>query len=99
LITFLLVATNKKPDIVVPHRKWSGKYCPARILDNGWDSFMDEVVKDYNKATIHLHRVSDWAKDSWIKAYIAGVNDGRDPEYRVTEEQLMLFFNRAGLLG
>ncbi|HYE12244.1 MAG TPA: N-acetylmuramoyl-L-alanine amidase [Patescibacteria group bacterium] len=29
-------------DFLVPHQKWSGKYCPHRILDEGWSKFLIE---------------------------------------------------------
>ncbi len=42
--------------------------------------------------------VSEWAKSSWQKAIKKGVNDGLGAKNPVTEEQLMVFFDRLGLL-
>lgn len=42
--------------------------------------------------------VSSWAAESWDKAIKAGINDGEGPQNKVTEEQLMVFFDRLGLL-
>lgn len=43
--------------------------------------------------------VSDWAKAAWIKAKEKGINDGFGPKTLITEEQLMVFFDRVGLLN
>lgn len=47
LIVFLLKELDLLPVDVVPHQKWSGKYCPRVILDEGWDDFMDDVEALY----------------------------------------------------
>lgn len=28
---------------VVPHQRWSGKYCPRVILNEGWDKFINQI--------------------------------------------------------
>lgn len=43
LMKFLLTHVSTIKD-VVPHQKWSGKYCPHKILDEGWDSFKSYVL-------------------------------------------------------
>lgn len=30
-------------EAIYPHQHWSGKYCPHKILDEGWDKFLDLV--------------------------------------------------------
>ncbi|MDD2402801.1 MAG: glycoside hydrolase family 73 protein [Clostridia bacterium] len=42
--------------------------------------------------------VSEWARVAWNKAVEKRVNDGLNPKGNVTEEQLMLFFDKLGLL-
>ena len=42
--------------------------------------------------------VSEWARISWIKSVAIGLNDGQGPKSAVTEEQLMVFFDKLGLL-
>ena len=37
-------------DRVRTHRDWSGKYCPHRTLDMGWERFMQMVTEAYNEA-------------------------------------------------
>jgi hypothetical protein len=39
-------------------------------------------------------KISSWAKDSWEKAKENGINDGKGAKNNVTEEQLMVFFDR-----
>ena len=98
LIVLLLLIKGKPPGIVVPHKKWSGKYCPRKILNEGWAGFINLVEKEYAAAISHQNQVSSWARQAWDKAFIKGVNDGKDPKVQVTEEQLMVFFDRMGLL-
>lgn len=42
LIRYLMVEHNIPITKVVPHQKWSGKYCPRKMLDR-WDSFIAHV--------------------------------------------------------
>jgi len=54
LIVFLLNSvTTLKLDPIVPHQKWSGKYCPHKILDEGWDKFLTQInqYKNGNKGS------------------------------------------------
>ncbi|MCK9599222.1 MAG: N-acetylmuramoyl-L-alanine amidase [Sphaerochaeta sp.] len=43
LIRYLMEQFNIPLSKVVPHRHWSGKYCPHIILDYGWDKFIERV--------------------------------------------------------
>lgn len=43
-------------------------------------------------------QVSPWAKAAWDKAVVKGIQDGFGPKAYVTEEQLMVFFAKLGLL-
>lgn len=42
----LLKARNWGIDRVKKHQDWSGKYCPHRTLDNGWERFLN-MVREY----------------------------------------------------
>ena len=33
-------------DRVRKHQDWSGKYCPHRTLDAGWDRFVDMIMQE-----------------------------------------------------
>lgn len=105
LIVLLLIELGLKPDAVVPHKKWSGKYCPHKILDEGWEAFMHLVEQEYTaQTTKQTEDVSVWAQEAWEKAKNKigqdgkPVNDGIGAKNPVTEEQLMVFFDRLGLL-
>jgi N-acetylmuramoyl-L-alanine amidase CwlA len=37
--------TSLQADFIVSHQKWSGKYCPHRILDEGWQLFIDQYTR------------------------------------------------------
>lgn len=45
LIAYLLKKYNWGIDRVKKHQDWSGKYCPHRTLDMGWDRFI-KMIKD-----------------------------------------------------
>lgn len=48
LVAEILVAYGWGLDDVYKHQDWSGKYCPHRTLDYGWDRFMGMVAEEYN---------------------------------------------------
>ena len=33
-------------DRIRKHQDWSGKYCPHRTLDAGWDRFVDMIMTE-----------------------------------------------------
>ncbi|WP_105618461.1 peptidoglycan recognition protein family protein [Vallitalea okinawensis] len=45
---------------VVPHKEWTGKYCPHKILDEGWELFVDDIKKYFGS----VNRGDD-VKMSW----------------------------------
>lgn len=49
-VALLLNATGLKIDKVVPHQRWSGKYCPRLILPH-WDKFIDNIRKEMSGNT------------------------------------------------
>lgn len=46
LIAYLLKANDWDISCVKKHQDWSGKYCPHRTLDDGWQRFLN-MVKEY----------------------------------------------------
>lgn len=45
---------------IVPHKHWSGKYCPHKILDEGWDEFINDLKKEDTNM--------GWQQETGIKA-------------------------------
>lgn len=86
LIDILCEEFGRDAGCVYPHKHWSSKYCPRKILDEGWTEFY------------HFLMAAPWARESWLKAADKRINDGRNPEHQVTEQQLMVFLDRVGLL-
>lgn len=52
LIAVLMEKFNIPIDRVRKHQDWSGKYCPHRTLDAGWDRFVDMIMKEVRKRKI-----------------------------------------------
>jgi len=50
LVAALLKERNWGIDRVKKHQDWSGKYCPHRTLDMGWQRFLDMVQAELNRA-------------------------------------------------
>ena len=46
LIALLMEKFNIPIDRVRKHQDWSGKYCPHRTLDAGWDRFVDMIMQE-----------------------------------------------------
>ena len=85
------------PEDFKKYNPYTEAQCIARSILRYFNkpiTFMDKV----NINHVDLTDVSKWAKDAWIKAAVKGVNDGKDPKAPVTEEQLMVFFDRLKLL-
>ena len=53
LTAYLLHKFDLPLSSVKPHQAFSGKFCPARILErnNGWNNYMSKVEKAYNSMT------------------------------------------------
>ena len=47
-----------KADPIKPHQFWSGKYCPHKLLDEGWDKFLNQI-NQYNSATKPIITIED----------------------------------------
>ena len=87
-------------DKVKKHQDFSGKYCPHRTLDMGWQRFLKMVQNELDKlkggATVTEKNVpSSWAKEAWEWAKKVGVTDGTNPQGAVTREQAITMIYRA----
>jgi len=84
---------------VKKHQDFSGKYCPHRSLDMGWQRFLDMVQSELN-ALKGADKVTDkntpssWAKEAWEWARIVGITDGTNPQGNVTREQVVTMLHR-----
>ena len=86
-------------DRVKKHQDFSGKYCPHRTLDMGWQRFLDMVqsalnaLKGADKMT-DKNTPSSWAKEAWEWAKKEGITDGTNPQGNVTREQVVTMLHR-----
>jgi N-acetylmuramoyl-L-alanine amidase CwlA len=86
-------------DRVKKHQDFSGKYCPHRTLDMGWQRFLDMVQSELN-ALKGADKVTDkntpssWAKEAWEWARIVGITDGTNPQGAITREQVVTMLHR-----
>ena len=81
-------------DRVKKHQDFSGKYCPHRTLDMGWQRFLDMVKSELDKlkggATVAEKNVpSSWAKEAWEWAKKEGITDGSRPKDTATREEII----------
>lgn len=44
----LVKATGIKIENIVPHQRWSGKFCPRLILPH-WDKFIENIIKEMER--------------------------------------------------
>ena len=78
LIIILMKDLNIGLANVVPHKHWSGKYCPRVILDEGWDKFTDLIKKELKlldrKLTANeILELGTVDKEKWIKGKNAAI--------------------------
>lgn len=60
-------------DKVTAHRDYSGKYCPHRTLDLGWDRFLNKVKSYLNEEEAEMkEEVYNWtlACPEWSRPYV-----------------------------
>ena len=86
-------------DKVKKHQDFSGKYCPHRTLDMGWQRFLDMVKSELDKlkggATVEEKNVpSSWAKEAWEWAKKEGITDGARPKDTMTREEMVTMLHR-----
>lgn len=102
LIAYLLKALKLPLTAVVPHQKWSGKYCPHIILDQGWDKFIGRLSDYMSKTNTQqptTQDVSSWAVDARNWAIKNGISDGTKPKDYATREELWTMLYRAYVLN
>ena len=86
-------------DKVKKHQDFSGKYCPHRTLDMGWQRFLDMVKSELDKlkggATVAEKNVpSSWAKEAWEWAKKEKLLDGTRPKDTLTREEFAVVLKR-----
>lgn len=88
-------------DRVKKHQDFSGKYCPHRTLDMGWQRFLDMVQNELYKlkggnamTKPDKNTPSSWAESSWDWAKKEGFLDGARPKDPVTREELAVVLQR-----
>lgn len=72
---------------VKKHQDFSNKYCPHRILDEGWDKFVNQIQKRLEERK--MNEPSDWAKIAWEWGKVNGICDGTNPKGTITREQVV----------
>ena len=74
---------------VKKHQDFSGKYCPHRTLDMGWQRFLDMVQAELKggSAVADKNAPSSWAKAAWDWAKEKGYLDGNRPKDNLTREE------------
>jgi len=99
---FIAFKLNEKGwgiDKVKKHQDFSGKYCPHRTLDMGWQRFLDMVQSELNALkgvdkVAEQNTPSSWAKEAWEWAIKEGITDGTNPKGAVTREQVVTMLYR-----
>lgn len=86
-------------DKVKKHQDFSGKYCPHRTLDMGWQRFLDMVQSELNALkgvdkVAEQNTPSSWAKEAWEWAIKEGITDGTNPQGAITREQVVTMLYR-----
>lgn len=87
-------------DKVKKHQDFSGKYCPHRTLDMGWQRFLDMIQNELNKLkgvekVTDKNKPSKWAEKEWEWAKKAGITDGSRPKDNATREEIITMIYRA----
>ena len=94
-------------DKVKKHQDFSGKYCPHRTLDMGWQRFLDMIQNELNKLkgvdkVADKNTPSSWAKEAWEWARKVGLLDGKRPKDNLTREEFAIvlyrIFENQGLI-
>lgn len=58
-------------DRVKKHQDWSGKYCPHRTLDMGWNRFLDKIRKYMNIKPVDNSNIGK-GSDEPVRTYCNG---------------------------
>jgi N-acetylmuramoyl-L-alanine amidase len=86
-------------DKVKKHQDFSGKYCPHRTLDMGWQRFSDMIQNELNKLkgaekVADKNKPSKWAEKEWTWAQKEGYLDGTRPKDPITREEMAIVLKR-----
>ena len=82
---------------VKKHQDFSGKYCPHRTLDMGWQRFLDMVqaeLKGGSAVAADKNTPSAWAKGAWDWAKEKGYLDGNRPKDNLTREEFAVVIKK-----
>lgn len=83
---------------VKKHQDFSGKYCPHRTLDMGWQRFLNTIQTELNKLKeekgVDKDKPSSWAKEAWEWAKKEGYLDGTRPKDPITREEMVIVIER-----
>ena len=88
-------------DKVTKHQDYSGKYCPHRTLDLGWERFLNMIKKELsNKNKTVDNTPDDYAKEAIDWAIKNGILKGTlEGDYKlhsnVTRQDALVFLHRA----
>ncbi len=98
-IAFKLKEKGWDTDRVKKHQDFSGKNCPHRTLDMGWQRFLDMVQRELDNlkggATVaDKNTPSPWAKDAWEWAKKEGWLDGTRPKDNLTRQEFAIVIRR-----
>ena len=92
VITDILI--ERKWDIthVKKHQDFSGKYCPHRILDEGWDKFINQIQKRLEEKL--MNEPSEWAKEAQKLMMGLKISDGLRPKDNATREEIWTMLSK-----
>lgn len=92
---FIAYKLNEKGweiDKVKKHQDFSGKYCPHRTLDMGWQRFLNMILAKLNE--MDKDKPSSWAQEAWEWAKKEGITDGTRPKDTPTREEVITMLYR-----
>lgn len=107
---FIAFKLNEKGwgiDKVKKHQDFSGKYCPHRTLDMGWQRFLNIVQAELDKlkGVVNMtqqasnNTPSNWAKEAWEWCKKEGLLDGTRPKSPITREEIATVLYRLHKAG
>lgn len=98
---FIAYKLNEKSwgiDRVKKHQDFSGKYCPHRTLDMGWQRFLNMVQVELDRLKeedeVDRDKPSSWAEEAWKWAKEKGYLDGNRPNDPMTREEFAVVLKK-----
>lgn len=89
----LLKATGITIDKVVPHQRWSGKYCPRLILPH-WDSYIKSIENYYKEITKPAHWGQTHLDSLTKKGFISTPEAWNDFDEPVNKAQILALIDK-----